>query len=341
MRVASTVGFVALAALGTLRPLPATAAEGTVTAVPLYHLYRWSPNNMHFYTARLAEKEEFVAKGWKDGGPYAYISLHPFAGGVFFWRLWHPGTGDYYYTADPLSRDDYVQRRGYMPQKAAGHVLPPGTQRPGTVPLYMGYDDYQKQHFYSTDKTNFDQGNYKYVMEACRVWPAPTIVSAITVTSPKPGDVLTVGTTHKITWTTTVPDGGVSLQLSTDGGASWTPLGGKAVPNTGSLAFIVTAPVTDHATIRARWVDKVVDTGVSWATHVTQGEFRIVSAGNPPPPPPPGPGPQPPLPGKLPPFPGKPPPLPGTPPQSAPHLTAWSSAGPGVHLRGRRAALPT
>ncbi len=335
MRIASAVAVLfALAGVAGVRPPSAAAAEGTVTAVPLHHLYRWDPSFMHFYTAHASERDAFVAKGWKDGGPYAYLSVHPFSGGVFFWRLWHPGTGDYYYTADPLSRDDYVTRRGYQPQKAAGYVVPPGVNRPGTVPLYMGYDDHQQHHYYSRNPDDFKQGNYKFVMEACRVWPNAAVVSEIAVTSPKPGDVLPVGTTRTVTWTTTLPGGGVRFSLSTDGGASWKLLTATPLVSPGTFAWPVQGPVTDHARLEAAWVDKVVDTGVSWATSVT-GEFRIVAAGSPPSPPtppPPPPGPNPPFPGNLPPFPGNPPPLPGNPPPNALTLTATPAFGPKVFL---------
>jgi hypothetical protein len=320
MRITTAVCFFVLSGLACLSPTPAAAHEGTAIATPLYRLHRLDPVSMNFYTSQQWEKEAYIAKGWTSDGPVCYVSGSPMSGGVFLWRLWHPMTGDYYYTADPLSRDDYQHHRGDQPQKAAGYVLPPGTARPGTVPLYMGFDAYNSIHFYDLDKNNVNYGNYKYVMEVCRVWPDAAVVSEIRVTSPKPGAVLTVGTSHTITWTTTSNDGGVSLQYSADGGVSWKPITVKFAANTGSLGWTVPAPVTDHALIKASWVPSVTDVGSTWASGVMVAEFSIVNPANPPPPPP------------SPPPPNPPPPDPGNPPPNVLTLTATTSPGPQVHL---------
>jgi FtsP/CotA-like multicopper oxidase with cupredoxin domain len=76
-----------------------------------------------------------------------------------------------------------------------------------------------------------------------------SIIQSITVAAPNGGESWTVGTTQTVTWTSVGISGGVNIDISRDGGATWTNII-AASPNDGTQGWIVTGPATTTARIR-------------------------------------------------------------------------------------------
>lgn len=83
--------------------------------------------------------------------------------------------------------------------------------------------------------------------------PYALVTPIVTVTQPTPGVEWSIGSSREITWTSNLPiTGTVDLDLSRDGGASWSVVA-AAVPNSGSYQWTVTGPLTQRAQVRVRW----------------------------------------------------------------------------------------
>ena len=81
-----------------------------------------------------------------------------------------------------------------------------------------------------------------------------TILQSITVTSPNGGESWAVGSTHPITWTSVGITGNVQIDVSRDGGTTWSTII-LNTPNTGKLNWTVTGPATALARIRITSID--------------------------------------------------------------------------------------
>jgi hypothetical protein len=81
--------------------------------------------------------------------------------------------------------------------------------------------------------------------------PTPTAVppASITVSVPNGGEVWRFGTTRTIQWTSTGVTGNVNIQISRDGGASYTVIATNVL-NGGAFQWTVTKPATTQALIR-------------------------------------------------------------------------------------------
>jgi hypothetical protein len=75
------------------------------------------------------------------------------------------------------------------------------------------------------------------------------LVPSIEVIFPDGNDTLGIGTTHKILWSFTGVRGNVIIQVSRDGGATWTTIF-AGVNNDGNQNWTVTGPATTQAQIR-------------------------------------------------------------------------------------------
>jgi hypothetical protein len=95
------------------------------------------------------------------------------------------------------------------------------------------------------------------------------VTPTLAVTSPGTGASWPIGTAHAITWTTNLPATDVRIDLSADGGASFTMLA-AAAPNTGSFAWTVAGPATASAIVRVTANGAVPASGAS-------GLFAIVT----------------------------------------------------------------
>ena len=93
----------------------------------------------------------------------------------------------------------------------------------------------------------------------------------ITVTAPTVGAQYTVGEISTITWTSrNLPTGNVKIEISRDSGANWSTLA-ASISNSGSAAWVVSGPDSDHCLIR---VTSLADPTIS---DVTDGEFAIAT----------------------------------------------------------------
>lgn len=79
----------------------------------------------------------------------------------------------------------------------------------------------------------------------------------LTVTSPNGGEVWTAGSTRTVTWTSTSLGGQVDIELSRDGGATWTTVVANTA-NDGTQALILPGPPTSQALIRVRSIHVAV-----------------------------------------------------------------------------------
>jgi len=85
---------------------------------------------------------------------------------------------------------------------------------------------------------------------------------SITVSSANGGETWTIGSTHAIQWSSNGISGNVKIELSRDGGATWTTLS-NSTANSGTKNWKVTKPATTQARIRVSSVNSssVADTG--------------------------------------------------------------------------------
>ena len=96
-----------------------------------------------------------------------------------------------------------------------------------------------------------------------------------TVTSPDGGEALAVGAHVDLTWSAADPlvgVTGVDIELSRDQGATWSAIA-TGIANTGSLAWTVTGPATDHALLRVTASDAAANRGVD----VSNAAWAIVN----------------------------------------------------------------
>ncbi|UCH97903.1 MAG: hypothetical protein JSV88_13900, partial [Candidatus Aminicenantes bacterium] len=77
----------------------------------------------------------------------------------------------------------------------------------------------------------------------------PSSSPFITVTSPNGGERLTVGSTHKITWTSVGDVGNVKIEYSTNNGNSWKKIV-ASLPNNGSYDWTVSGNPSDKCLVR-------------------------------------------------------------------------------------------
>ena len=103
-------------------------------------------------------------------------------------------------------------------------------------------------------------------------------VPAVTVTSPTAGASWAIGTARTISWASTnLPAGDtVRVELSRDGGASWTTLA-AAAPATGSLPWTASAPATTVAIVRVSANGSVPAVGASGAFAIGSPAVAVTS----------------------------------------------------------------
>jgi hypothetical protein len=87
------------------------AAPGTA---PFYRCVL--SNGLHFYTT--ASNCEI---GGRVEGVMGHIGTSPSCGSIPLYRVYHPGTGDHFYTTSAAERDSAL-RGGYVNEGAAGYV---------------------------------------------------------------------------------------------------------------------------------------------------------------------------------------------------------------------------
>jgi uncharacterized repeat protein (TIGR01451 family)/uncharacterized repeat protein (TIGR02543 family) len=95
-------------------------------------------------------------------------------------------------------------------------------------------------------------------------------LSSITVTSPNGAENWNVGSIQTITWTSSGITGGVSIDISRDGGSSWSEII-TSTANDGSQSWTVAGPATTQARIRVR---STSDGGIR---DMSNGNFNISS----------------------------------------------------------------
>ena len=93
-----------------------------------------------------------------------------------------------------------------------------------------------------------------------------------------PGATLPVGVTQTIRWTTTgLPaTGSVKVELSRNGGVSWTTLATSA-PNSGSFAWMVSGTPTHSAVVRVTSVSSPTVLGLSQPFSISQPTLFLIS----------------------------------------------------------------
>jgi hypothetical protein len=84
-----------------------------------------------------------------------------------------------------------------------------------------------------------------------------SLLPALTLTAPNGGEVWPIGSTQTIRWSSSGITGVVTIELSRNGGTTWTPLVANTA-NDGSQSWVVTGPATTQARIR---VKSVLDAG--------------------------------------------------------------------------------
>jgi hypothetical protein len=123
------------------------------------------------------------------------------------------------------------------------------------VVKFQQYDNYP----IATDGFAFDEISISGAVEPPRT---------VTVTAPNGGETLTAGEVSTITWTSTGTIANVSIDYSTNGGSTWTPIT-SSTPNDGSYNW--TVPATETTTGRVRVAD-AADPGVN---DISDGNFTI------------------------------------------------------------------
>ena len=94
------------------------------------------------------------------------------------------------------------------------------------------------------------------------------ITGRIVVAQPNGGNLWKVGTTQQIRWTSNAVTGNVAIQISRNGGISWTNLL-NSTPNDGNQPWVVSGPVTANALIR------IMSVTVPTVRDASNAPFRI------------------------------------------------------------------
>jgi len=94
-----------------------------------------------------------------------------------------------------------------------------------------------------------------------------TIAQSITITSPDGGESWVVGSSHAITWSSAGISGNVNIQISRNGGSTWTTIISKT-PNDGTQIWKITGPATTQAKIRVVSVSSPTVFDISDATFI-------------------------------------------------------------------------
>ncbi len=98
-----------------------------------------------------------------------------------------------------------------------------------------------------------------------------TIIQSITVTSPNGAESWNAGTTQAITWTSVGVTGNVKIEVSRNGGTTWTVVI-ASTPNDGTHNWVVTGPGTATARIR---VSSVTTPGTN---DISDDDFTIIQS---------------------------------------------------------------
>lgn len=100
---------------------------------------------------------------------------------------------------------------------------------------------------------------------------------SVTLTAPNGGESWPVGSVRNITWTASDTEDGstlaVDLELSTNGGGSWSPLA-SGLTNTGSFAWTVAGPLGSQTRVRAT----VTDSGDLSTQDASDANFTLTTA---------------------------------------------------------------
>jgi len=118
-----------------------------------------------------------------------------------------------------------------------------------------------------------DDGDPSDVSDA--VFSIVPISSTLTVTSPNGGEILTAGSTHEITWTSTGTINNVVIEYSIDSGASWTTIV-TSTTNDGSYDWTIPdtpSTISDHCLVKICMDDEDRN-----PFDISDAEFSIVSS---------------------------------------------------------------
>ena len=159
------------------------------------------PTGDHFYCTDPEERDVFIRQeGYQDEGIACYVHStvppeYPANYLVPLWRLFHPTTGDHFYTADFNEADQAVKKYGYTYEQLTNTTLsnyglfnggyalynahvwihesfPPGT--PKRIPFYRALHSSNGDHFYTTSSAEWETAcnQYGYLKEgiACYVY---------------------------------------------------------------------------------------------------------------------------------------------------------------------------
>ncbi|NIN36323.1 MAG: hypothetical protein GTO60_15020, partial [Gammaproteobacteria bacterium] len=99
-------------------------------------------------------------------------------------------------------------------------------------------------------------------------------IDSLTLVSPNGREVLTAGSNHDITWTSTGTVGNIKIEYSINSGDSWTMIE-DSTENDGSFTWVVPDTISDHCLVRISEDDEdgtPVDT--------SDAEFSIISSGS-------------------------------------------------------------
>jgi hypothetical protein len=101
----------------------------------------------------------------------------------------------------------------------------------------------------------------------------------ITVGSPNGGEVWPIGSTRAITWNSSGLTGSVKIEVSRNGGSSWTTIIANTL-NDGTHSWIVTGPATTQARIRVTSLTSPAVSDTSNANFTIGGGFILVGVPN-------------------------------------------------------------
>lgn len=79
----------------------------------LFHLWD-KTNDIHSYTSSESEKDDMIIDGFAYEGIVGFIYLEPFQGSVSFYRLYHDGNTDNFYTVSAFERDNAKNQWGFV-----------------------------------------------------------------------------------------------------------------------------------------------------------------------------------------------------------------------------------
>ncbi|HUW14468.1 MAG TPA: fibronectin type III domain-containing protein [Anaerolineae bacterium] len=249
-----------VALLGLWVPSWAEAANYFVESVPVYQLDildDQDPDTFSYavdclLTTSTTELSVAVANSWTNKGIVCYVSPVQAPGTIPLYRLHNPAASDHLSTSSWDERQRAIGL-GYAVEGVVGYVYPRDSAVTGMASLHRFYAGGSGSfHMYTLDPAQYGGNTYEGVDSL--VWSSKTRITSISLTAPKPGEVLKGASQYDISWNSSTRGGYACVNYSPDGGTTWQPVE-YGIENKGAFTWTVPNVATQHGRLQIVWTD--------------------------------------------------------------------------------------